>query len=87
MENLDVGDEQIGVMIELKCRGWIEMLAVSSSRDVVPVWMFNRSLLCVCSVWRGPTESSRVNSANITDTDSCIDRCISHDVATKVARL
>ena len=46
-----------------------------------------QSLLVVGSVSRGPTESNRVNSANITDTDSCIDRCISHDVATKVARL
>ena len=46
-----------------------------------------QSLLFVGSVSRGPTESSRVNSANITDIDSCIDRCISHDVATKVARL
>ena len=41
-------------------------------------------LLVVGSESRGPTES---NSAHITDTDSCIDRCISHDVATKVARL
>ena len=31
-----------GVMVELKCRGWIEMLVVSSCQDVVPVWMFNR---------------------------------------------
>ena len=30
VQNKDVGDEQIGVMIELKCRGWIEMLVVSS---------------------------------------------------------
>ena len=46
-----------GVMIELKCRGWIEMLVVSSSQDVVAVWMFNRFLLCVrCGgVQRSPT--------------------------------
>ena len=46
-----------------------------------------QSLLVVCSVWRGPTQSSRVNSANITGTDSCIDRCTKHDVAAKVAGL
>ena len=86
MQNLDVGDEQIGVMIELKCRGWIEMIVVSSRKDVAPVWMCNHCLSWVRCGW-GPTESSRVNSANITDTDSCIGRCISHDVATKVARL
>ena len=41
-------------------------------------------MLVVGSESRGPTES---NSANFTDTDSCIDRCISQDVATKVTRL
>ena len=46
-----------------------------------------QSLLVVCSVWWGPTESSSINSAKVTDTDSCIDRCISQDVATKVVRL
>ena len=47
--NSDVGDEQIGVMmegcrdgvmIELKCRGWIEML-------VRMLWKFNQCLLWV----------------------------------------
>ena len=46
-----------------------------------------QSLIVVGSVSRGRTESNRVNSANLTDTDSCIDRCNSFDVATKVARL
>ena len=35
-----------GVMKELKCRDWIEMLVVSSSQDVVLVWIINRCLLC-----------------------------------------
>ena len=30
VQNQDVGDEQIAVMIELRCRGWIEMFVVSS---------------------------------------------------------
>ena len=61
MQNLDVGDEQIGVMIELKCRGWIEMLVVSSRKDVAPVWMFNHCLSWVRygGVPRSPEESTR----------------------------
>ena len=49
-----------GVMIELMCRGWIEMLVVSSSQDVVAVWMFNRFLLCVCVCVFGVEESHGV---------------------------
>ena len=30
VQNQDVGDEQIAVMIEVKCIGWIELLVVSS---------------------------------------------------------
>ena len=91
VQNQDVGNEQIGVMIEgcrdgvmieLKCRGWIEMLVDEQLPGCSGVDV--QSLLVVGSVSRGPTES---NSANIADTDSCIDRCTSHDVATKVVRL
>ena len=41
VQNQDVGDEQIGVMIDLKCRGWIEMLVVSSRK---------LSFHCGCSI-------------------------------------